>query len=65
MTQQDTKTTAAQLRAAAKWDAANVEKIGIKLYPTSGITKAQIAAAAEACGQSVNAWIVDALRQAL
>lgn len=59
------KTTEAQRRAAAKWDQEHTEKMTIKLYPTSGVTKAQIAAAADACGQSVNAWIVDAIKQAL
>lgn len=65
MQQKQLKTTEAQRRAAAKWDASNVEKIGIKLYHTSGVTKAQIQAAAETAGQSVNAWIVDAIKQAL
>lgn len=65
MQQKQLKTTEAQRRASAKWQAENTEKLTVKLYRTSGITKAQITAAAEAAGQSVNAWIVDAIKQAL
>jgi predicted HicB family RNase H-like nuclease len=32
---------------------------------SDGISRAQITAAAEAAGQSVNAWIVDAIKQAI
>ena len=50
------KTTEAQRRASLKWERENVEKITIKLR------KDQIRHAAERCGQSVNAWILDAIR---
>lgn len=65
MQQKQSKTTEAQRRATAKWQAENTEKITLKLYRSRGPSKAQIQAAAEAAGQSVNAWIVDAIKQAL
>lgn len=65
MQQKQLKTTEAQRRATAKWDRDNTEKITIKLYRSRDPRKAQIQAAAEAAGQSVNAWIVDAIKQAL
>ena len=65
MQKKDYKTTEAQRRATAKWDRDNTEKITLKLYRARDPSKAQIAAAAEAAGQSVNAWIVDAIKQAL
>ena len=65
MQQKHLKTTEAQRRATAKWQAENTEKITLKLYRARDPSKAQIQAAAEAAGQSVNAWIVDAIKQAL
>ena len=65
MQQKQLKTTEAQRRASAKWDRDNTEKITLKLYRSKDPSKAQIQAAAEAAGQSVNAWIVDAIKQAL
>lgn len=65
MQKKDYKTTEAQRRATAKWDRDNTEKITIKLYRSRDPSKAQIQAAAETAGQSVNAWIVDAIKQAL
>ena len=65
MPQKQLKTTEAQRRASAKWQAENTEKITLKLYRSKDPSKAQIQAAAEAAGQSVNAWIVDAIKQAL
>ena len=65
MQQKQLKTTEAQRRATAKWQAENTEKITLKLYQSKDPSKAQIQAAAEAAGQSVNAWIVDAIKQAL
>ena len=65
MHQKQSKTTEAQRRASAKWQAENTEKITLKLYRSRDPSKAQIQAAAEAAGQSVNAWIVDAIKQAL
>lgn len=65
MQQKQLKTTEAQRRASAKWQAENTEKITLKLYRSRDPSKAQIQAAAEAAGQSVNAWIVDAIKQAL
>ena len=65
MHKKDYKTTEAQRRASAKWQAENTEKITLKLYRSRDPSKAQIQAAAEAAGQSVNAWIVDAIKQAL
>ena len=37
----------------------------IKLDGSDGITQEQIVAAADACGQSVNAWIIEAIRDKL
>ena len=65
MHQKQLKTTEAQRRASAKWQAENTEKITLKLYRSRDPSKVQIQAAAEAAGQSVNAWIVDAIKQAL
>ena len=65
MQKKDYKTTEAQRRASAKWQAENTEKITLKLYRSRDPSKAQIQAAAAAAGQSVNAWIVDAIKQAL
>ena len=65
MQQKQLKTTEAQRRATAKWQAENTEKITLKLYRARDPSKAQIQAAAEAAGQSVNAWIVDAIKQSL
>ena len=63
MQKKDYKTTEAQRRATAKWDRDNTEKITLKLYRSRDPSKAQIQTAA--AGQSVNAWIVDAIKQAL
>lgn len=65
MQQKQLKTTEAQRRATAKWDRDNTEKITLKLYRSRDPSKAQIQDAAEAAGQSVNAWIVDAIKQSL
>ena len=65
MQQKQLKTTEAQRRATAKWDRDNTEKITLKLYRARDPSKAQIQAAAGAAGQSVNAWIVDAIKQSL
>lgn len=61
------KTTEAQRRASLKWEQANVDKITIKIRAdgSQGITKAAIQTAAQRAGLSVNAWILDALRDAL
>lgn len=56
------KTSEAQRRASLKWERENVEKITIKLRKDQTPSKAQIRHAAEQCGQSVNAWILDAIR---
>lgn len=56
------KTTESQRRASLKWERENVEKITIKLRKDQTPSKDQIRHAAEQCGQSVNAWILDAIR---
>lgn len=60
-------TTEAQKKAAAKWDAANCDKITIKLNRGSGKdpSKEAIKAAAARDGMSVNAWIIEAIRDKL
>lgn len=57
----------ARLRANAKWDAANCDKITIKLNRGSGKdpSKEAIKAAAARDGLSVNAWIIEAIRDKL
>ena len=61
------KTSEAQRRASLKWEQANNEKITIKLRQdgTTGVTKAQVKATAEAAGMSVNAWIIQTMRAAI
>lgn len=56
------KTSEAQRRASLKWERENVEKITIKLRKDQTPSKDQIRHAADQCGQSVNAWILDAIR---
>lgn len=60
-------TSEAQKRANAKWDAANCDKVTLKLnYGTGGApTKDAIRAAAERDGMSVNAWIIEAIKAKL
>lgn len=67
MDKRDLRTTEAQRRASLKWEQANNDKITIKLRSdgSSGVTKARIKAAAEAAGQSVNQWIIEAIRDKL
>lgn len=56
------KTSEAQRRASLKWERENNEKITIKLRTGTDPSKDQIKAAAQAAGQSVNAWIIEAIR---
>jgi len=44
-----------------------LERVVFRLHKdgTDGVTKQQIEAAAAAAGQSVNAWIIDAIRDKL
>lgn len=58
-------TTTAQRRASLKWERTNNEKITVKLRLGVDPSKAQISAAAKASGQSVNAWIIDAIKDKL
>lgn len=53
--------------ARNRYNAETYEPVTFRLRKdgSDGVTKAQIAAAAAAAGQSVNAWIVDAIKQAL
>lgn len=53
----------ARLRANAKWDAANTDKIGLKINRAKGPTKEEIKAAADRAGESLSAYIVAAVRQ--
>jgi predicted HicB family RNase H-like nuclease len=57
--------TDAQKKASLKWERENNEKITIKLRKGVSPTKAEIQAAADAAGMSVNAWIVEAIRSKL
>lgn len=53
--------------ARNRYNAATYEPVTIRIRRdgSDGITPDQIRAAAETAGQSVNAWIVDAIKQAL
>lgn len=59
------RTTEAQRRASLKWEQNNNEKITVKLRVGSDPSKEEIKAAADAAGQSVNAWILEAIRDKL
>ena len=65
--EKELKTTQAQRRASLKWEQANTDKITLKFRRdgSQGVTKDAIQAAAARSGQSVNAWILDAIRDAL
>lgn len=55
----------AQKRASLKWEHANNQKITIKLRVGQDPSKEAIQQAAEAAGQSVNGWIIDAIMDKL
>ena len=57
----------ARLKANAKWDAENCDKITIKLNHGKGKdpSKADIKAAAERDGMTLNAWIIAAIKDKL
>lgn len=59
------RTTEARRRASYKWEAEHAEKITIKWKRGEYPQKEQIKAAAQAAGQSVNAWIIEAIRDKL
>ena len=58
------RTTEAQRAASLKWERENNEKITVKLRRGKDPGKDQIRAAA-ANGQSVNEWIIEAIRDKL
>lgn len=55
----------ARLRANRKWDAEHTERITVKINKDTGPTKEQIKAAAAAAGMSLNAFIIEAIREKL
>ncbi len=55
----------ARKRANRKWDEANKDRYARISLMLPAEVKPQIKAAAEATGQSVNAWILDAIKQHL
>ena len=59
------KTTKAQRRASLKWERENNEKITVKFRRGKDPSKEQIRHAAEQAGQSVNQWIMEAIRDKL
>ncbi len=65
MQHKELRTSEAQRRASLKWERENNEKITVKLRTGSDPSKDQIRAAAAAAGQSVNAWIIEAIRDKL
>ena len=65
MKHKELKTSKAQRDASLKWEHENNEKITVKLRIGTDPSKAQIRAAAAAAGESVNAWIIEAIRDKL
>ena len=65
MQRKELKTSKAQRDASLKWERENNEKVTIKLRIGTDPSKGQIRAAAAAAGQSVNAWIIEAIRDKL
>ena len=65
MEHKELKTSKAQRDASLKWERKNNEKVTVKLRIGTDPSKAQIRAAAAAAGQSVNAWIIEAIRDKL
>lgn len=59
------RTSDAQRKASLKWERENNEKITVKLRRGKDPGKDQIRAAAAANGQSVNEWIIEAIRDKL
>lgn len=59
------KTTEAQRRASLKWEKENNEKITVKLRVGSDPSKDDIRIAAKQAGQSVNQWIIEAIKDKL
>lgn len=61
------KTTEAQRKASLKWEQANNEKVTVKFRSNGqdGFTKDDLRKAAKDSGQSVNAWIIEAIREKL
>lgn len=59
------RTTEAQRAASLKWERENNEKITVKLRRGKDPGKDQIRAAAATAGQSVNEWIIEAIRDKL
>lgn len=58
-------TSEAQKRASQKWADKNAEKLSIKLNKNKGITKERIAIAAAREGMSVNAWVIECIKDKL
>ena len=65
MEHKELKTSKAQRDASLKWERENNEKVTVKLRIGTDPSKALIRAAAAAAGQSVNAWIIEAIRDKL
>jgi len=59
------RTSDAQRKASLKWERENNEKVTVKLRTAAAPGKAQIGAGAAGAGQSVNAWIIEAIRDKL
>lgn len=57
--------TRAHIKATTKYEAKAYDKILLRLRKDSDITRETITAAAEAAGQSVNAYILEAIRDKL
>ena len=65
MEHKELRTSDAQRKASLKWERKNNEKVTVKLRIGTDPSKAQIRAAAAAVGHSVNAWIIEAIRDKL
>lgn len=53
----------AQKRAVKKWEENNIDRVNLKLSKTNPPTKNQVEEAAAAAGQSLNSYIVQAIRE--
>lgn len=52
----------AQLKAHSKWDTKTHDKIGVRIRKDSDFTRDMIQSAADAAGESLNAYTIGALK---
>lgn len=54
--------TPAQLKAKSKWDTKTNDKIGLRIRKDGDFTRDMIQSAADAAGESLNAYTIGALK---